>query len=254
MRQLKSLCESKLFQRITDSSLKAIVESAARDSAALLGTVDINMPLFTLHDERHILNVISWMETLLDVSDIQLGQFEGALCILAAYTHDLGMTLDFAERTALPKDPRFLRHRDRYPEECRLIDRLRTEGDYGRASLIESFLCMDYLRDTHAKEPAARLRKCIDQIAPDLNYKGFHFSKQLKLVAVSHNCSAEWLRGEFEKQGMLWHTPVGPDERVNFPFIGLLLRLADIMDFDASRAPAVLFRHIGLDHELTSRF
>ena len=105
MRQLKSLCESKLFQRITGSSLKAIVESAARDSAALLGTVDVNMPLFTLHDERHILNVISWMETLLDVSDIQLGQFEGALCILAAYTHDLGMTLDFAERTALPKDP-----------------------------------------------------------------------------------------------------------------------------------------------------
>ena len=72
MRQLKSLAESKLFQRITDSALKAIVERTARESAALLGTVVSDMPLFTLHDERHILNVIGWMETLLKLSAEQI--------------------------------------------------------------------------------------------------------------------------------------------------------------------------------------
>ena len=29
--------------------------------------------------------------------------------------------------------------------------------------------------------------------------------------------------------------------------VGSILRLADILDFDASRTPAILFRHLGLD-------
>src|ERR1022692_1409426 len=98
MRQLNSLAESKLFQRITDSALKAIVERTAGESADLLGRVVSDMLLFTLHDERHILNVIGWMEALLDPGIERLGQLESAICILAAYTHDLGMTLDAEER------------------------------------------------------------------------------------------------------------------------------------------------------------
>ncbi len=37
-------------------------------------------------------------------------------------------------------------------------------------------------------------------------------------------------------------------ERINLAFPGLLVRLADIMDFDASRAPGILYRHFGIEN------
>src|SRR5437899_3082866 len=133
MRSLRHLSESALFARVTDARLKSIVESAAEQSADLLGTVVRDMPLFTLHNERHILNVIGWMETLLTPAGIaSLGQLECSPCILAAYTPALGMTLAPAEREALPADPDYLRHRDRFLEERHLIDRLRAEDDHAR--------------------------------------------------------------------------------------------------------------------------
>ena len=63
------------------------------------------------------------------------------LCILAAYTHDLGMALGdeeyrtITDETADPRNAqRFLRFRDRYGEEVRQIDRLRKTGDAGDRS------------------------------------------------------------------------------------------------------------------------
>ena len=104
---LTSLSDSELFGRIQDSGLKSIVESTARKSADLLSTVIREMPLFTLHNERHILNVIGWMEELLAPGELveKMSQFECALCLLAAYTHDLGMTLSAKESVDLENDP-----------------------------------------------------------------------------------------------------------------------------------------------------
>jgi len=258
MQRPDSLEASPIYQRITDPGLKRTVEKAAESSAALLGTVVVDMPLFTLHDKTHILNVLGWMQALLEPNSIaRLGQLECAFCILAAYTHDLGMTLDAAERAALPDDPAYLRHRDRFLEERHLIETLRASTDlkdHDRANLIENHLRTDFLRVTHANQPALRLRKRVREVAPELRYGNFDFRHQLELVAVSHNWPVEWLRLEFEKQDLRWETAVNPTERINFPFIGILLRLADIMDFDGSRAPALLFRHIGLEPDLINRF
>jgi hypothetical protein len=71
--------------------LVSTVTSVAKQAADVLKTVVRDMPLYTLHDERHVLNVIGWMESLLQPNTIAegLSHFECALCILAAYTHDL---------------------------------------------------------------------------------------------------------------------------------------------------------------------
>ena len=56
------------------------------------------MPQYTLHEERHFLNVLAIMDAL--VSDEVVARFRAldcALPILAAYTHDLGMALSQEE-------------------------------------------------------------------------------------------------------------------------------------------------------------
>jgi HD-GYP domain-containing protein (c-di-GMP phosphodiesterase class II) len=125
MRELQNLEESALMKRLahaTDLELRRLiadVQSAAVKSAHLLSTVVVDMPLYTLHNERHVLNVIGWMESLVGDKGIErLSALECAISILAAYTHDLGMTLSDEERVALPLDSDYLKFRDRYVESA----------------------------------------------------------------------------------------------------------------------------------------
>lgn len=118
MQEIENLEASALMRRLTVSSepevrvLVASVQSAAIKSAHLLSTVVVDMPLYTLHNERHILNVIGWMENLLGEAGIEsLSMLECAVSILAAYTHDLGMTLDKEERDSMRSDMDYLRFR-----------------------------------------------------------------------------------------------------------------------------------------------
>ena len=252
---IKELKESGLFKRLTDTALKNSVEQAAAKSAALLATVVRDMPLYTLHNERHILNVIGWMESLIGGQDgIQnLSELECAFAVLAAYVHDLGMTLNAAERAELEKDEAYNRHRDRFTEEVAQIVRLRSQGSHHLANLIENHIITDYVRVTHAGEVNRRLATRIHEIAPGFEFGGVPLGFQLELLALSHNHDVAWLRLECERRTLPWHTSIAGN-RLNLPFLGILLRLADIMDFDSSRTPTILFRHLGLDQPLADRF
>lgn len=255
----ESVFESALYRRVLqgEPELPALVKSASEKAAQLLSTVVRDMPLYTFHNERHILNIISWMERLLGGNkgiDF-LSPLECAIAILAAYTHDLGMTLSESEREELQEDPNYLHFIDRFQVERDRIRALRQSGEHRRANLIENHLRTGFLRDTHCSDEFdGRLRTRIQQVAPDLHYRNFSFRRQLELVAISHNQRAKWLRLQFEKENLAWRETVGQNEAVNFVFIGILLRLADIMDFDATRTPSILFRHIGLERELSASF
>jgi hypothetical protein len=80
-------------------------------------------------------------------------------------------------------------------------------------------------------------------------YGEVDYENYLVWIAASHNQPIYWLRERLQSDGA-FHSVVGQNERVNFAFPGLLLRLADIMDFDSSRTPPILYRHLGLDDEL----
>jgi molecular chaperone HtpG len=261
MRELAQIEESALMRRLTRPteaecrSLVADVQSAAAQSAELLSTVVMDMPLYTLHNERHVLNVIGWMESLLgDESIEKLSPLECAISLLAAYTHDLGMTLSSQEREALLLDPDYSRFRDRYVEERHLVDVLRQAGEHHRANVIENHLRTEYIRTTHSDRSADRLRRRVRAIAPNCVYRGLDYRRHLEIVAISHNHPVEWLRLQCEKEQLSWRETVGRNEPVNFACIGILLRLADLMDFDSSRTPSVLFRHLGLDADLAKGF
>lgn len=252
---LEKLADSALYKRIVDSSLKATADVAAREATALLDTVGRDMPLYTLHNQRHILNLIGWIESLLGPAGVgNLSELECTLAILAAYTHDLGMTLTPQERATITADPAYLRHCSRFTEEASLIERLRSQGDIYRASLIESHLITDYVRATHAGQPEGRLASRLRDLLPNgLVFSRVDLTFRLELLALSHNHPVEWLRAQLERRQLPWHMSIA-GQRLNLPFLGILLRLADILDFDSSRTPTILFRHLGLDRPLAERF
>ncbi len=145
-------------------------------------------------------------------------------------------------------------------EERVEIDRLRKKGRNFQADLIESHLLTAHIRKTHATSEPERIRRRLDAITALtgdtklFEYRGVPFREALELIAASHNQPVNWLRDQTARELGGFHTVVGSGERVNYALIGLILRLADIMDFDSSRTPMILFRHIGLDRDLSSRF
>jgi hypothetical protein len=122
------------------------------------------------------------MESLVGPNGIeQLSELECALSILAAYTHDLGMTLTPEERANISTDADYVRHRDRFTEETKLIERLLSQQDHHRAALIENHIITDYIRATHAGQPGKRMADRLREIAPRLEFGGVDLTFRLQL-------------------------------------------------------------------------
>ncbi len=223
MRSITSLEGSALMERLRPFEMAPFagrILDVTKNASAILSTVAKDMPLFTLHNERHSLNVIGWMEDLLGTKGIQsLSPLECAFCILAAYVHDLGMTLDKAESDSLSNTKDYMRFRDQRREECHLIDALIESKQLYRANVIESYLRTEYLRITHSDALGLRLRTRLRAIAPELTYQGFDFRRQLELVAISHNQSPSGCVDSSKKKNFVGMIPLATENISIFVFL-----------------------------------
>lgn len=241
------------------------------------------MPQYTLHEERHFLNVLAIMDALVpDYSLNHFGPLDCVLPILAAFTHDLGMAISRADYDKIHDEStiqgrRFSEYRARYDAEqasiiylkdqiYRLDKKSDKESAKTRSALarrvesIEGFILSSYLRDTHTdSEQLNRLNGWFDAIKNTIGDEnlfrygvgGKDFQRELVLIGLSHSREASWLRKQLvhERQEDSFCSSIGTGEFTNIAFPGLLLRLADIMDFDASRTPRILFTHFGIDSD-----
>ena len=153
VRRLTSYDQSRFWKRLTAlendpdfqgdktdlATLRGNVRRVADQSEYILRQIVRFLPQYTLHDRDHILNVLGLMDALTpDEVMNRLGPLECALCILAAYTHDLGMALTAEQYRAItdPESPsvqrqHYLRFRDGFGEEVRQIERLGQSADSG---------------------------------------------------------------------------------------------------------------------------
>lgn len=289
--QIDSMDQSRFWQRLDDLScmepttnrktaidhLKASIRKVTVQAKWISDRVCCYMPQYTLHEERHFLNVLAIMDALVpDEVITQFGPLDCGMPILAAYTHDLGMALSSQEREALHDESTtqgnyFASYRNRFGEELRQVARWKEvlRQDCGqrksevrhaqrRIDAIEGHILASYLRDTHTEEDQIRrLRHWLDAIKREtgddnlFNYGNFNYQRTLALVGISHGRNASWLRNKLNEDGPedRFFQTVGNGESANMAFTGLLLRLADVLDFDASRAPRILFKHFGIDNE-----
>ncbi len=182
-------------------------------------------PTFTLHDGTHSANVCRWMYRLLGVRAEELTAYEAALLLMAACCHDIGMSVTDAQKQAMQKrtytgwDDYFRKH---------LVD----EEEFCNTGIISERMLRKFVRIHHHERIGENLRQ--SDWPELLTRKGIRREELLALcyshgVDLSRN-SLKYVPGKYDMH-----------------LCAVLLRLADLLDYDASRASATLFYHMGLD-------
>lgn len=210
------------------------------------------MPEYTLHDGEHLFRVLYLMDRIIPEENIErLSCPELMLLILTAFFHDIGMSPfeyevrawyeDWKEEKPTKEESllheNFKRFSNTYPEKLEEIEKLSHNGQTHKAELIYSFLISEYIRVTHAQ----RAREIIGMDwGNKISFKDTDLTVYFAELCFSHNEDAMKL--------LSLETDVLCDEHntINLSFIGVVLRLADLLDFDGKRTPSVLFSHLAV--------
>jgi molecular chaperone HtpG len=261
------LQQSLLYQTLRKKSKKdpsgihviSLVDNAVYDSYHRTKMVIRHMGEYTLHDGDHLFRVLTLMERLLPVSKIEtLTIPEIMLLILTAFFHDIGMAPDEKEVIAWKKVwdtthtfstkeeeesfKKFNRFYQARPEKQNEIKQLLNEGKVSTADLIKGYLISDYIRQTHAD----RAREIIfKEYNGKIVYRECDLTSEFAQICFSHNEDSLSLL-ELDKDFLC-----GPDTYACLPLVGIILRLADILDFDAKRTPPILYSHLNVRHPIS---
>jgi len=250
---LKTNCAEK------DSEVIALVDNAVSYAFQRTKTIIKHMGEFTLHDGDHLFRVLSLMEKLLTKQVIKnLSSPEQMLLILSAFFHDIGMSPDeeevltwrkvWDEKPELMGDEQitafneFKRFYSARPEQQEIIEHLISQGKNTNADTIKAYLITEYIRQSHAD----RAREIIGR---DWNnkivYRNADLTVEFAQICYSHNDDALTLL-EQDKNFFC-----GSNVVACLPLIGVILRLADILDFDAKRTPLILYSHLYVRHPVS---
>lgn len=187
-----------------------------------------NFDNYTLHDETHILNVLDAMGGLLgdQISCLSVGELE--LLILVASLHDIGMVYTDEEKNEKYEDiesrKQFLR--EDYPEFLRSTKEEWTED-----------MWQSYLRKLHSWRVAEVLNK--KEWKELINHRPLEAVPLQCIVTVceAHGYNPSDMVGNHDLDYL-------PANDVSPLFCAMLLRLGDLLDFDDTRAPKVLYSYV----------
>lgn len=237
----------------------ALVDDVCYYSYQKTKTILRYMGEFTLHDGDHLFRVLGLMEKLITEENIdKLSIPELLLLILSAFLHDIGMAPDekdviawrktwdispeFEDESEEKEYSQFKRFTSARPDRMETIEELIIQGDYSKADLLKGYLISDYIRETHS----LRSKEIIARDWEDkIRYKDTDLTWEISEICFSHNENALSLL-ELDKRLLC-----GQGVYACLPLIAVILRLADVLDFDAKRTPAVLFSHLAVKHPVS---
>ena len=229
---LKEKAEKEDQERRPDQQIKekylAAVESVCEYGVQRADTIRDTFPMYTLHNETHICNVMRLMESLLGDEAGRLSRDETAMLIMAACCHDIGMSYSEEDKEELFEDPdRLNLYLDSHCGEYVKAYQSGSDSPQMTEDMIQ-----DYLRSIHHERIRDLLCKGKWQEWPQV-LNGRIEREDLISVCQSHGEDCEVL----EK--------IEPSPHMDLRFCGILLRLADILDFDTSRAPETVYEYSG---------
>lgn len=235
-----------------DKEVIVLIENAVAFSIQRTKSIIRHMDEYTLHDDIHLFRVLYLMERLLTKEVINnLSVPERMLLILSAFFHDIGMAPDEKDIITWKKVwdivpeieseeeqklfDRFKRFYDARPNQQEIIEKLILEGNHSKASIIKSYLLTDFIRQTHAERAREIIEKHWNE---QIKYRDTDLTVELANLCHSHNEDALKLL-DFDRI-----YPCGNNSYACLPLLGIILRLSDILDFDAKRTPSVLYSHL----------
>jgi len=216
-----------------DTCFSSAVEKICTAGENLSETIITFFPTFTFHNATHIQGVCYWMAELLGEHIDKLTAEEAAMLLMAACWHDSGMSVENAEREELFKrisdgkseqwrnDIVFFEYFEKHPGDANAY----YDDENARERIIRN-----YVREHHHERARKKLRF-------------LKWPQELTNMSISCDLIADLCQSHSEPLDI--RTPVS--ENIDFELCAILLRLADILDFDAGRAPDTLFKHLGLD-------
>lgn len=251
--ELKSKCDSK------DSAVISLVNEGISYAFQRTKTIVKHMGEFTLHDGDHLFRVLNLMEKLIpeeSLKNFSIPELE--ILILSSFFHDIGMApeekeilawkkvwdykpefSDDEEKSSYDKFYRFFTAR---PDIKDVINQLILAGKHTDADIQKAYLITDYIRITHAE-------RAKEIIAKDWNnkilYRDVDLTVEFAQVCYSHNENALTLL-DLDQNYLC-----GENTYACLPLLGVILRLADILDFDAKRTPPILFSHLNVKHPIS---
>lgn len=254
---LLRLQKSKIYQNLVekckdkDSEVIALVNNAVSYAFQRTKIIIRHMDEYTLHDGDHLFRVLHLMDRLLSKEAIeQLSSPELMLLILSAFFHDIGMAPEEKDVLAYKKIwdtsadltgdeqkkyDEFNRYYSARPDQHKIIDKLIKEGNISNANTIKAYLITDFIRQTHAD-------RARDIIAQDwegkIVYRDTDLTVDFAQICFSHNEDPLTLL-ELDKNYLC-----ASETYACLPLIGVILRLADILDFDAKRTPSILYSNL----------
>ncbi|MDE6213585.1 MAG: ATP-binding protein, partial [Lachnospiraceae bacterium] len=222
--------ESKIWKRLENSCVNSgelgNIKNMCDRAVDLVRTIRDTFPDYTLHDEKHICNVINWMEQLLDDSGIEgLSDGECATLILAACYHDIGMCYTEGQRKKELKSHRFTEYLEKNPKAYLIVKKSREAGEE-----IPREIQIEYFRRIHPQR--------VDELLPEKWEINIVRRDTLAAVCKSHGEKIDDRKEELPYDSFL---------ETDYIFCAILLRLADVLDFDVSRAPKVLYEFQKID-------
>jgi len=218
-----------------------------------------HMGEFTLHDGDHLFRVLALMERIIGGDQVQYLEIpELMLLILACFFHDIGMAPSETEVLAWKKvwdhSPTFdsKDEKSEYegfqkyfmarPDQKQQIEKFIVDGDISSADLNKNYLIADYIRVTHAE----RASKIIgSDWLGKIRYRDIDLTIDFARVCFSHNENPLTL---FDLESQIL---CGPNTYANLQLVSLVLRLADLLDFDAKRTPTILYSHLFVRHPVS---
>lgn len=258
---LSNIEDTRLWQQL-DRGFEGTDQVLAKDLAqrlkhlcaeaeARMKWVPAFLPQYTLHDDVHLLRVTELM-AMITPDEVRngLNPVEIYLMILAAFFHDQGMVLD-DETQNLENLPGLKTFRDNWyidhPNHRELRELQRSshfnEAERDRFRKLESELdaamLTEYVRRGHGPRSAAYVRQRHSNDAR-WNVAGVNISHHVAALCVSHTESSSELT---DANGFRVDESISTYQ-VNMRYLAVLLRLADILDFDRDRTPDSLYRTI----------
>lgn len=231
------------------AQLVGMVNHAASVAGPLLALIPLTFRQYTNHDIDHCRNLIGLMGRFIPEETLKrLNGLELAVLILSALLHDFGMFVKDEERAAFKQaavtSPEYGAFIAGHHARASAVEEARAAGEYERAEAIQDSLLADYFRRMHPQRARDNVRA---HLAGRLVFRELDISNYVLDVCESHAWgvyeSGDPLHPEKTVSQLPTNCPVHAFP-LNLQYIACCLRLADIMDFDRSRTPVVVFHNI----------
>lgn len=217
-----------------------------------------HFPQYTLHDETHISNMITLVSMILQGKTSSLNELEKLILILGICFHDIGMAPTEEELESLLTSSEYEVFSENWKiNHSNFVDLLSKQKSsiYSepekveineKISLLEKACLAEYLRRGHHENAKKFIEKSYSNDRR-LLFHEINISSFIGSLAIAHGKDISYIN---DANGFRCDEQVYT-YKVNMSFLAILIRLADILDFDRSRTPDLLYKSIKFEDPIS---